>query len=404
LSVATPSIPRDEYRTRRKRAVEAAREAGLDGLLVWSVGGSRLDSFGDVFYLTNHYATESKTYNLRPHWTGFGHAAVVLPVDGEPVLLVHKPDWRDDLVVVDDVRVCADLYARVADCLEEKGLSEGRLGLVREEYVPLPFHRELSTRFPRLRTEPADEVLERMRVVKSPAEIEMMRHASAVSVEVMNAMLEAVAVGRTDGDLAAIGFHVATSLGGTPWDFGMASGPQSDHMWWSRLPAFDTRRPYAAGDLVHPDVYGCVNGYFYDFVRSTVVGGEPNAKQLELMEGSLAVAEFVSASLRPGVRCRDVHAAGLRFAAEHGIGSVDEDGAVGRATLPFFGHGIGLGFEGPWLTYDHDTMLEPGMTVAVEICLTADGIGAAHEDTVLVTEGEAEVMTAACKPRWWSSA
>jgi Xaa-Pro aminopeptidase len=127
--------------------------------------------------------------------------------------------------------------------------------------------------------EPADEILERMRVVKSPAEIEMMRHASAVSVEVMNAMLEAVAVGRTDGDLAAIGFRVATARGGTPWDFGMASGPHSKHMWWSRLPAFDTARPYAAGDLVHPDVYGCVNGYFYDFVRSTVVGGEPTAEQ-----------------------------------------------------------------------------------------------------------------------------
>jgi Xaa-Pro aminopeptidase len=111
----------------------------------------------------------------------------------------------------------------------------------------------------------------------------------------------------------------------------------------------------------------------------------------------------VSAELRPGVRCCDVHAAGLRFAAEHGIGSAPGEGAVGRSTLPFFGHGIGLGWEGPWLTYDHDTVLEPGMTVAVEIALVAGGIGAAHEDAVLVTDGEAEVMTAACKPRWWAA-
>ena len=391
--MSAPSIPREEYAARRELAVNGARNAGLDGLLVWSTGGSRLDSFGDVFYLTNHYATESKTYNLRPHWTGFGHAAVVLPVDGEPVLLVHKPDWRDDLVVIDDVRVCSDLYDGVARCLREKGLHRGRLGLVREEWLPLPLHRELVAAHRGLELVVADEILEEMRVVKSPAEIAMMRHASAVSVEVMNAMLEAVAEGRTDGDLAAIGFRVATERGGAPWDFGMASGPQSEHMWWGRLPAFDPHRRYQAGDLVHPDVYGCVNGYFYDFVRSTVVGGDPTAQQRELMEGSLALAQHVTTKMRSGVRCCDVHQAGVDFAVENGMGS--------RTTLPFFGHGIGLGWEGPWLTFDRTNPLEPGMTVAVEICLTADGIGAAYEDAVLVTDGEPEVMTAACKARWW---
>jgi len=158
--------------------------------------------------------------------------------------------------------------------------------------------------------------------------------------------------------------------------------------------------PYERGDLVHPDVYGCVNGYFYDFVRSTVVGGEPTAGQRELMEGSLALAQFVSRRLRPGVRCSDVHAESKRWAIERDIGRGERGGR--QAELPFFGHGIGLGFEGPWLTPEHDEVLQPGMVVAVEICLTAEGIGAAHEDAVLVTDGEPEVLTAACKPRWWN--
>ena len=71
-----------------------------------------------------------------------------------------------------------------------------------------------------------------------------------------------------------------------------------------------------------------------------------------------------------------------------------------RTTLPFFGHGIGLGELTVADVRPHQP-LEPGMTVAVEICLTADGIGAAYEDAVLVTDGEPEVMTAACKARWW---
>ena len=65
-------------------------------------------------------------------------------------------------------------------------------------------------------------------------------------------------------------------------------------------PAFDPHRRYQAGDLVHPDVYGCVNGYFYDFVRSTVVGGDPTAQQRELMEGLLALAQHVTTKMRSG--------------------------------------------------------------------------------------------------------
>jgi Xaa-Pro aminopeptidase len=215
-----PAIPREEYQERCRRAAAAAKERGLDGLLVWSIGGSRLDSFCDVFYLTNHYATESKTVNLLPHWTGFGHAAAILAIDADPVLCVHKPDWRVDLVAVEDVRGSSDLYALILDSMRELGLTGGRIGLAREEYVPLPFYHALRERFPGAQLVAADEILDEMRLVKSSAEIAHMRHASAVSVEVMNAMLGAAEVGRTDGDLASIGFRVATEHGATPWELG----------------------------------------------------------------------------------------------------------------------------------------------------------------------------------------
>jgi Xaa-Pro aminopeptidase len=393
-----PAIPREEYQERCRRAAAAAKERGLDGLLVWSIGGSRLDSFCDVFYLTNHYATESKTVNLLPHWTGFGHAAAILAIDADPVLCVHKPDWRVDLVAVEDVRGSSDLYALILDSMRELGLTGGRIGLAREEYVPLPFYHALRERFPGAQLVAADEILDEMRLVKSSAEIAHMRHASAVSVEVMNAMLGAAEVGRTDGDLASIGFRVATEHGATPWEFAMASGPHADHMWWGRLPAFDPRRLYERGDIVHPDVYGCVDGYFYDFVRSCVVGGSATEAQRELLEASIAVGEFVCARMRPGRRACDVHAEGVAFVREHGW----DRGEVAISSLPFFGHGIGLTWEGPWIMSTDATALEPGMTVAVEIVFTGHGTGAAYEEAVLVTDDEPEIMTAGCKQRWWT--
>lgn len=392
-----PAIPREEYRARCHRAAASAKQRGLDGLLVWSIGGSRLDAFSDVFYLTNHYATESKTVNLLPHWTGFGHAAVVLPADGDPILCVHKPDWRTDLVAIDDVRSSSDLYRLVLESLREKGLAECRIGFAREEYIPLPLYHMLREQFPRAEFVAADEILDEMRLVKSPAEMALMRHASAVSVEAMNAMLAAADVGQTDGDLASIGFRIATQHGATPWEFAMASGPHAEHMWWGRLPAFDPWRPYEPGDIIHPDVYGCYEGYFYDFVRSCVVGGRASETQRRMLEATIAVGEFVCAQLTPGRRASDVHADGVAFVHENGW----DRGEISISSLPFLGHGIGLTWEGPWIMATDATLLEPGMAVAVEIVFSGHGTGSAYEEAVLVTPDGPEIMTAGCRQRWW---
>src|SRR5262249_57041686 len=137
----------------------------------------------------------------------------VLPVEGPAILVVNQPDWRQDLVDCEDVRVRRMLYDGVADALAECGLAGARLGLTDEERLPVAAQRAIAAALPGLRLERADDLLMEMRVVKSPAEIEMMRHASAVSVEIMNAMLGTVSEGRTDGDVVAAGFEVACRHG-----------------------------------------------------------------------------------------------------------------------------------------------------------------------------------------------
>jgi Xaa-Pro aminopeptidase len=398
-----PSIPRAEYGARRERVRQATAEAGLDGLLVWSMGGSTLDSFGDVFYLTNHFSVEPKAPDVRPFWTGFGHAAVVLPVEGGAALLVGPPNWRTDLVVIDDVRSDRDLYAQTVRCLRDMGLAEGRIGLCREALVPLPLYRELVRDLPRATFVNADEILEQLRVRKSAAEVEMMRHASAVSVEMMNALLSAADVGRTDGDLVAAAFEVGTRYGATPYEFAFSSGPTSDNWYWPRLPGYDCTRPYERGDLLHPDIFGCVDGYFYDFQRSTVVGGEPSAGQREALEAVVEHIHHICAQLRPGRRACDAHAAGVEWLRESGWAAVMAGGDTDASDFPAFGHGVGVGWEGPWITKDDETLFEPGMTVAIEGAIQRPGVATAiFEEVVLVTGGEPELLTAGCKPRWWS--
>src|SRR5947208_3433591 len=76
-------------------------------------------------------------------WMGRGYAAVYVPVDGEPVLIVDLPDYRRDLVAVDDVRVGLDVPRTVGRALRERGAGAGRIGLAGGEIVSWESQRQL---------------------------------------------------------------------------------------------------------------------------------------------------------------------------------------------------------------------------------------------------------------------
>ena len=399
-------IPRDEFARRRETLRGDAEAAGLDGLIAWSMGGSTLDRFASVFYLTNHYQPCCVLPDSPPLWTGFGHAALVLPVDGAATLVVDQPDWRTELVECDEVVVRRDVYSGVVEAARRSGLRGGRIGLTDEERMTVAAYRELERELEHTAFERADELLMRRRMIKSPAELECMRHASAVGVEIMGAMFAEVAEGRTDADVVAAGFATAAQLGAQPYDFAMASGPEDGHLWWARLPSWNWQRPYEPGDIVHPDIYGVVDGYFYDFVRSIVVGGEPTPAQLEILEAGIGCIHAACAAARAGNAAREVYEAGRRYLREHGLDHADEPGSevvdLSTEALESIGHGLGLGWEEPWLTPVSETVLEPGMVLAVEQHVSRRGVGTMrYEETIIVTDGEPEIMTAGSPARWW---
>ena len=385
---------------------ERAGTLGLDGLIAWSMGGSTLDRFASVFYLSNHYQPCCVLPDSVPLWTGFGQAALVLPVRGPAVLVVDQPDWRTDLVECDEVIVRRDVYSGVVETLKSSGLTRSRIGLTDEERMTVAAFRHLQRELEHVTFERADELLMRRRMIKSPAELDCMRHASAVGSEIMSAMFAQVAEGRTDADVVAAGFSVAAQLGAQPYDFAMASGPEDGHLWWSRLPSWNWERPYEWGDIVHPDIYGAVDGYFYDFVRSIVVGGEPTSAQVEILEAGIGCIHAACDAARPGSPAKAVYEAGRQYLREQGLDHVDEPGVgvvdLSTEALESIGHGLGLGWEEPWLTPLSETVLEPGMVLAVEQHVSRRGVGTMrYEETIIVTDGEPEIMTAGCPARWW---
>ena len=409
MSVAPRPAPigAEEFRRRQQAVAGDARDRGWDGLLIWSSCGSALDSFGNVFYLTNHYSPVPRVnVDIPPFMTGWGQTAALVEPDGKVTLVSENPDYRHDLVVADRVRYSRDLYAETAAALVDAGLAGGRVGLAGASCLPLAAWQVLRERLPNAEFEPADDVLFRRRALKSPAERDWMRHACAVGCEIQNRMLALAAPGRTDNDLALEGYRTCCEYGAVPWDFAFASGPASGHGYWCRLPPWDRTRPYQPGDLIHPDAYGCVEGYFYDLQRSLIVGGNPPPRLRWLLEGVVGVVEALCAACRPGATAGDVARLRGAWLEEYGYRDPSSPGSPTGSDLmePLIacGHGLGLGFELPWIDTSSDWTLEPSMTIALEVYLSEPGIGTvAFEHVVLVTDDEPEILTLACPSRWW---
>ena len=394
-----------EFVGRQQRAARAAQERGLAGLLVWSRGTTMVEWYGDVYYLTNFYSPFPHLAD-SPHWTGRGHCALILPVGEHPVLVVDIPDYPRDIVYVSDVRVTNHVPQTVAQVLREKGLDREPLGLAGRETLLLSSHQLIETALGRpLRFQPADEIVERLRWIKSESEIELLRRAASVGVDWMEAALNAVEVGKTEGDIVGSGLKVLASRGGLAYDMGVAAGPHSSQHWGRiGIPDWDAKRQLVQGDLVHIDVCGPVDGYFTDFCRSSVVGRRPTSEQREVLDGSVELIKTVVAAIRPGVTADSLYERGQSWLRDNGF-IEKPPAAQGPPTIPDFpaiGHGLGIEVESPWIALGNQLRLEPNMVLTIEMMVSKPGIGSAgFEHEVLVTADGHEILDRDCSDKWW---
>jgi Xaa-Pro aminopeptidase len=399
-------IPAPEYGQRRARLRELAAKRGLDGVLVVSRGANGADWGADIVYLTNHYSAFPQIPDRPGQWSGRGYGGLVMPADEDGTLVVEIPDWRSDLVAIDDVRVELDLWAGLARALRDRGLAQGKVGLIgRESLLHVTVDR-IREELPDLQLSWADDLVEELRRIKSPAEIRLVRESTRVGGEMVQAFVEAAVPGATEADCVLAALSCGIPQGAFPLDIPVASGAHVDHFLWDRMPSWDWRRPLQAGDMIHPDMYGTVGGYFYDLVRTTVAGRTVSDAQREVLEASVAVVEHIIDGMRPGVACGDLFARGAEWLGEHGFEVPGSKESAGVALLgqsyPSFGHSLGLAWENPSLVPGEEATLRPGMVMAVEAEVGRPGAGTgAFEHNLLVTEDGVEILTAHVANVWW---
>ena len=390
-----------EFRARQDRAREAAGQQGFDGLVVWSRGGAFMDMSQDVLYLTGHYSQQPYMGDEAGIGSARSHGVCILPAEGPTTVVVDVPWWRRDLVVADDVRASIDVTGTAARAIRDAGLAGRRLALVGLSSMTAAAYLGLRDALPDTELVRADRMVEQLRVVKSPAEIEVIRRSCELGSASMDAMLGAVREHATEAEAVAEATRVLFAGGGVLYDAACASGPNAHAYTYARLPSADAVRRFERNDMFHVDFYGSYGGYFFDFARSRVVGDDPTPAQRELAEAPIEAVETICAAIRPGMTAGDVYAVGEAWMRESSVVASLPAEDSEMEGFPAFGHGIGLMWEMPWIMAGEPTVLQPGMYLGIELLLGHPSRGGAmFEQDGIVTEDGFEVLTTARK-RWW---
>lgn len=388
-----PMIPRHEFAARRRRAAVMAKAAGLRGLLVAARGGGSLDRYGDVMYLANFYTLFPYIPDLPGNWNARAHTFLVLTADGEARLVVDcEPDDRVALDAADIIR--ADLVVDgVVEAMRALGLDKGPVGLVSGDVMTVDAHRAISAALPGIEWRSAQSILADLRAVKSPAEIALLRRASELGSRATDAMMQVARPGVTHGDVIAAGQAVIAPAGGILYNSFMSSGTGGDGSAEVRtgFPTWASPVPLTEGQWFHIGLSGVLDGYYFDLARSRPIG-KPSNRQIDLFEASIAAVEAGIQAVNVGTTAEAVAAAGL--------GKQRALGFELTGNFSGLGHGIGLGWDSPWLAPGDRTVLKPGMVLCIERGIRQDGFLGDFEETVIVTEAGPEKITNA-QVRYW---
>jgi Xaa-Pro aminopeptidase len=256
-------------------------------------------------------------------------------------------------------------------------------------------------------------LLDEMRLVKSPDEIQAIRDAVRITVDAFHDAFRAIRPGAGEWEVEAAveaGFRRA-GADGPAFASIAASGPNATVLHYTT-----NDRTMAAGDLLLLDAGARHRIYNADLTRTVPVDGRLAGPARDVYLAVLDAQHAAIAAVRPDATTDDLHDAALDALLPAMIdlglleGSPDEIRQRPDSWKPFFPHstshwlGLDVHDVGTYAVDGRPRPLEPGMVLTIEpglyIPRNADapgsllGIGVRIEDDVLVTDEGADVLSA----------
>lgn len=233
-----------------------------------------------------------------------------------------------------------------------------------------------------IETVPTAQLVEGIRAVKEPGELDAIRRAAAITNAMLDRLAEQPFVGRTEAELAWWIESTMHELGaeGAAFPPIVAAGANS-----AQPHANPGARTIEEGQTVVVDAAAKVDGYHSDCTRTFATGPLPDelARSYAVcLEGQLAGLE----ATRAGRSGRDVDAVARDVIAAAGLGELFAHG---------LGHGVGMEIhEQPAMRPESEDVLAVDGVVTVEPGIYHPGLGGIRiEDLVIIGENEPEVLT-----------
>lgn len=347
------------------------RRAGAVAVLVPADPGlSEMAVVSDLFAAGFRTASHITDIRVSPLWV---ESVTLGDATAAQVLAARQGGNRPETF---DAALC---WRHLAAALADRGLAGARVG-VELAAISAADWPAMATALAPARLSDATDIVARCKMVKSAAEIALLRAAVGLAEQGIAAVQGAIRPGITRNGLAAIwSATIAGARGEAPltgqWEY-ISVGPDP---WGGNA----TARP---GDIIKVDVGCLMGGYTSDTGRTFALGDpgpEARAVHAALMQGFRAGR----AELGPGAPLAQVHRAAQ--AAIRGAG-------LAGYSRGHFGHGLGAGLgseEWPFISATTEVLAEPGMVLAFECPFYATGLGGfIIEDMVLVTDSGTETL------------
>ncbi|HSP68538.1 MAG TPA: Xaa-Pro peptidase family protein, partial [Bryobacteraceae bacterium] len=239
----------------------------------------------------------------------------------------------------------------------------------------------------------AAQVIARFRMVKSPAEIDLITKATDATVAAHLAGWKKTRPGVWEFEVAAVMTNVYFERGceRNAYPPIIGSGPNSVILHYAA-----NHRRLDAGEIVVADVGAECSDYATDVTRTVPAGGKFTPRQREIYEIVLGAQKAAIAATRPGMRLRAEGPSLYQIAYDY-INSHGKDlhgQPLGKYFVHGLGHYVGLDVHDPG---DFAAPLKPGAVITIEpgIYIPEENIGIRIEDVVLVTADGAKVLSAA---------
>ncbi len=321
----------------------------------------------------------------RRYLSGFsGSSGAVVVHEGRGDLITDSRYWEqaaNEAPGLTLVRQNQPLWQAVADRIRVAGYQ--RVG-VDVDQLTVSAWNWLKSSLPEVTWVGLNGPTERLRIIKDPEEITLLRTAADIAGQALAQTLAVIAVGVEEHEIAIELEWRMRKLGsdGLSFDTIVASGPRSS------LPhGRPTRRPIQSGDFITIDFGATVQGYHSD-ETVTVACGEVSPEAKSVFDVVCLAQSLAMACVGPGSMASEIDTKARSTIEAAGFGTY-----FGHAT----GHGVGLEVHEAPAVASHpslDRRLEPGMVITVEPGIYLPGrFGVRLEDTLVVTAVGQERLT-----------